>query len=211
MITKIGTHHFGPTSPDNPLSSSKNLTEAQIESAHKARTFNKSNLGWHIGYNVIIWRDGSWKQYRELGEQTAAATGSNFNTFHICMAGNFTLGVESPTVEQIKSLTTIIRALIENNPQSIGIKVAIGQTYSFSAYEIYPHRVLQPNHTSCHGTCLGDNYGRVIAFEYLKEKYNTNIFLSKMLSTIIDFFNKRKFGKIKQLGSVDFSDEGIIY
>ena len=209
-ITKICSHHTGPTSPTNPLSSSKDLTEGQIENAHKDRGFNISFLGWHVGYNVIIYPDGTWKQYRLLGEQTAASTGSNFDTFHICMAGNFTSGVDSLSLKQIETLTMIIRALVENKPQTVGIKLAQDAVYSFSAYDIYPHRILQPNHTTCHGNALGDNLARSIAFEYLREKNKGNPFIYKMLSTFIDFFNKRKFGRIK-VGVKDYSDDGIIY
>lgn len=210
MINKIGVHHTGPLTPNNALSSSKNITEDNINNAHRERTFNLSDLGYYIGYNVVIYSDGSWKQYRLLGEQTAAATGSNFNTFHVCMAGNFTKGVDKPTPEQLKSLKLIIISLIENKPSSIGIKVKVGATYSFTAFDIYPHRVLQPNHTSCYGDSLDDNFARLIAFNYLREKYNANPFMFKVLSTIIDFFNKNKFGRIK-LGVKDHSDSNINY
>jgi len=207
--TKIGVHHSGPTSPSNPYSSSKNLTESQINKAHQSRDFNRSNLGYYIGYNVIIYPDGTWKQYRLLGEQTAASTGSNFNTFHICLLGNFTVGVDSPTKEQVASLKSIIAALIENYPSSIGIKTVAGQQYHFSAYNIFPHRALQPNHTSCYGSVLGDNWARDIAFQYLKQKNSANPFMFKMLSMIADHLNGIR--AVWVVGGSDDSDEGINY
>lgn len=214
-ITKIGVHHSGPLSPTATYQSGKGLTEASINSAHKARTFNLSQMGFYIGYNVVIYEDGTWKQYRLLGEQTAAATGSNFNTFHICMIGNFTLKpdgtmVERPTTEQLKTLKLLITTLIENKPSTIGIKTVLGQDYSFTAYDIFPHRVLQPKHTSCYGNVLDDNFARNIAFEYLKEKNKANPYVFTFLCVLADYFQKRKLGTIK-LGSNDFSDEGIIY
>lgn len=196
-ITKICSHHTGPINQVNPLSSSAGITESQINNAHKARDFNLSALGWYVGYNLVIYRDGSKKQYRLLGEQTAAATGSNFNTFHICIVGNFTSGVDAPTAEQVATLTQVIRALIDNKPETVGIKVAQNATFNFTAYNIFPHRILQPNHTSCHGSLLDDNFGRNIAFEYLKEKNKVDPVLYQIYSFIANFFKSRKFGGVE--------------
>lgn len=214
--TKIGVHHSGPMSPTDPYSSSRNLSEAVINSSHKARDFNLSQMGFYIGYNVVIYPDGSWKQYRLLGEQTAAATGSNFDTFHFCLIGNFTMAgrdnVDVPTTKQIATLTQLMRALLDGRPESVGIKTVGGQEFAFTAYNVFPHRVLQPNHTSCYGDLLPDNWARNIAFDYLKEQNKSNAVLFKILCLITDYFNARKLGRIKPLAGVtDFSDEGIIY
>jgi hypothetical protein len=214
-ITKIGLHHSGPTSPTDPYSSSAKLTEAQINAAHKAREFNLSKMGFNIGYNVIWWPDGSRTQYRLIGEQTAAATGSNFDTFHGCAIGNFTLMRDGKPVDvmpkaQYDCMRRDIIALIENRPESVALKVLPGATFSFTPYNIFPHRILQPNHTSCNGNAYGDNWGRNIAFQYLKEKNQSNVVLFKILCTLADFFNGVKLGTIR-LGERDFSDEGIIY
>ncbi len=206
IMTDIGTHHSGPTSPTDPHSSSKSLTEAQINSAHKARGFNRSEMGWEIGYNVVIYRDGSWKQYRLIGEQTAAATGKNFDTFHDMMIGNFTWGVDFPTSEQIATQKLILGALMDNAPQRIGLKVKEGTVLSFTPYRVNPHRILQPNHTDCHGNILDDNFGRDLAFAYIKDKYKSDASLYNALSFIAAFF-RSTFLKSRNLGSIDDEKE----
>ncbi len=208
--SKIGVHHSGPMSPSDPLSSSKGLTEASINNAHRDRDFNLSKMGFYIGYNLVIYPDGTRKQYRLLGEQTAAATGSNFDTFHICLIGNFTKGVDTPTTQQLATLRFVLISLIENKPEGAGIKVVPGQSYSFSAFNIFPHRILQPNHTSCYGPALDDNWARNIAMEYLKQKWNSDLLIYRMICAMSDFFNKKKFGRIS-LGSDGHSDCGITY
>jgi hypothetical protein len=208
MVTMIdiGTHHSGPTSPTDPYSSSVNLTEAQINSAHMNRQFNKSSLGWYVGYNIVIYRDGSWKQYRLIGEQTAAATGKNFDTCHIMLIGNFTPGVDSPTLPQITTLRLLMGALMDNDPKRVGMRVKDGTKLSFTPFRVNPHRVLQPNHTSCHGNLLDNNFGREIAFTYIKDKYKSDPVLYRAMSLIASYF-KSTFLKSQKLGSIN-DDKG---
>lgn len=218
--TKICVHHSGPLSPTDPYSSSKFLSEQSIDRAHEDRGFNKSTLGFYIGYNVVIYPDGTMKQYRLLGEQTAAATGSNFDTFHICLIGNFTKNqypkflydyVDRPSEAQITTLKNLMASLLDNYPQKSGLRVLPGNDYSFSVYNIYPHRILQPNHTSCYGNLLDDNWARNIGFDYMKEKYKSSPVIFKVISALSDFFSKAKLG-MRDLGSQNWdSDEGTNY
>lgn len=163
-ITKIGLHHFGGIG-DNQKAVSSGLSEQTINLAHKERwpELPSELSGSFIGYNVIIWPNGTVTQYRYVGEETAAATGSNFDTFHICLAGNFSKGVETPTDKQLASLKALLRAALNGSLGAYNIKTKLGTKLDFSISRIFPHRILQPNHTECNGSSLPDNWGSVLA------------------------------------------------
>ena len=61
-IKNIAVHHFGAPKT-SPLYPSSRLTEKSIEMIHSDRDhwpgFVSELNGSHIGYNFIIWRDGS--------------------------------------------------------------------------------------------------------------------------------------------------------
>ncbi len=46
--------------------------------------------------------------------------------------------------------------------------------------------------------------------EYLKQKWNSDLLIYRMICAMSDFFNKKKFGRIS-LGSDGHSDCGITY
>lgn len=155
MIKNIGLHHFGPPSP--------NLTLSQLNTAHKARWPDfPSELrpDLFVGYNFVIWKDGSWLQARFVGEETAAQKGHNFDTVSICLQGDFSVGKDSPTPAQISTLAWLMRMLVSGNPVGEGIKVKSGTVLDINQKDIYPHRILQPNHTECNGSSLADDWGK---------------------------------------------------
>lgn len=158
-ITKLCVHHSGGLGTDNNAKSS-NLTISEINLAHKARDFNLSEMGYYVGYNAVVGPDGTMTQTRFIGEETCAAVGSNFDTVHICLLGNFNKGIETPTVSQQMKLRSVLEALIDGAPDRVGLKVKPGTTLNMSFGAIYPHRVLQPNHTDCYGTGLTDTWAR---------------------------------------------------
>lgn len=73
---------------------------------HKVQGFPISSLGFFGGYNYIISADGSLKQYRVDGEETAAVKGQNFNSISIALCGNF--DIERPTSPQMNTLKSLI-------------------------------------------------------------------------------------------------------
>ena len=153
-IKNIIVHHFGGIGSNNNAST-HNLTEAHINAAHKARwpTFYSDFNGSYIGYNVIIYRDGSWRQYRYVGEEMAAVIGHNEDSFHICVAGNFNKGVDTPTTMQTETLRKIIKAALENRLEPMGIAIASGTYFNLSVKDIYPHRLMSPKgYTECYGS-----------------------------------------------------------
>lgn len=187
VIKNIAIHHFGP---NGASPKSAHLTEAHINNAHKARwpEFPSELNGSYIGYNFVIYLDGEMKQYRFIGEETAAQKGHNFDTVSICLAGNFTTGVESPTFAQKMKLKNTILALLRNDLK--GMMIKHGTSCDFSVDRIYPHRVLQPNHTSCYGNSLPDNWAKNLV---------TNDIQLNLLTTLLELC--RKLLKLKKLGS----------
>jgi hypothetical protein len=156
----ICIHHFGPKGSD-PMSKTSSQTEREINEAHKIRwpDFPSQLNGSFIGYNFIIWPDGTIKQYRYIGEETAAQKGHNFDAISICLAGNFTKGVELPTLEQKIKLRGVLQAFI-NGFSPLDYKGMPGTTVNVAKERILPHRILQPNHTECYGSALSDTWAQ---------------------------------------------------
>ena len=207
IISKICTHHYGGRANDI-YAPTADTSVSQINNAHAARTFNLSSMGWYVGYSFIIFKDGTVQQFRALGEQTAGATGSNFDTIHIALAGNFItrpdgMVVEKPTSEQTSSLKTLIMNLLRE-PQRY--TVAPNTTFDLSATRIYPHRILQPNHTQC--DCLPDNWARNLITEVTDPRILLLQQLLQTYRTLYDLLYKRKFGKI--VGGTDKSCAGLL-
>jgi len=66
------------------------------------RGYNKSTLGYFVGYNWFCDVDGTLTQTRAVGEKTAAQLGHNWDTESICLAGDF--NIDYPTKAQEKVL-----------------------------------------------------------------------------------------------------------
>src|SRR3990167_2189169 len=151
-IKKIGVHHFAG-----------NLTLAQVNSYHKERwpEFpSKLRPDLWVGYNIIIWKDGSWLQTRFIGEETAAAKGANLGVVHIALNGNF--DVEKPTWAQINTLKRMLVSLVNNNLSEF--RVLPDTSVKVSKENIFPHRLMGVTDTKCYGVLLRDDWARIIAF-----------------------------------------------
>lgn len=80
---------------------------------HKAQWNFKSSLGYYLGYNYEIAKNGRVSQARKDGETTAACYQNNMNdgrAIHIALDGNF--DSEKPTPEQIYALRDLMRKLV---------------------------------------------------------------------------------------------------
>lgn len=160
-ITHIAIHHFGGLAT-NPSAPTSQHTLEDINRTHKARWPDfpsKLRPDLYIGYNAIIFPDGSMVQTRYLGEETAAVKGWNKTAVSFCLAGNFNKGVENPTWSQRQKLGTVLKALLMGKPELVGLEILKYTILDLTANNIVPHRILQPG-TDCYGTSLEDNWAR---------------------------------------------------
>lgn len=116
----------------------------QTNQFHKDKWNMKSTLGFYGGYNFEISKTGTIRQFREIGEETVAATGHNFDSIHICLDGNF--DIELPTEAQKKSL----KSLLEKYVLEYGIERSC----------IVPHRHFKDVLKSCFGSKLKDTWAQ---------------------------------------------------
>ena len=138
----VCVHHSGGIE-NNPLASTKLFTAETINKAHQAKWNYKSSLGYFGGYNFFCDYWGNMTQFRAVGEETMAQKGYNFNgqVVSICLAGNFTKGVDIPSEAQ----KTALKELILQFPQ-------VPNT------NIVPHRHF--GQTDCYGLGLSDDWAR---------------------------------------------------
>src|SRR3990167_109417 len=206
-ITNFATHHAGGMQA-NPFAFTQNQTWQDIDNAHKERWPEfKSSLGYWGGYNVFIAKNGSWKQFRKIGEETAAVKGHNQDTFSTCLAGNFNLGkegwlIESPTPDQVKTLTMFEERALDGTLGQI-LEMVPGTEVDIKFGNIGPHR--QWGSTDCFGTSLKDDWARELVRPHLEKKIGL---LSKIISLyyqILDLLRKQKMrlGGIRPVSCLD--------
>ncbi len=153
-IQNIGVHHFAGV-----------LSLAELNRTHKAEwpdLPSKLRPDLYVGYNIVIWQDGTYLQTRYLGEETAAQKGHNFDTVSISLCGNFS--INQPTYAQKQTLAFLAGHICEGKAQEIGLKILPGTTINVPRTNIFPHRVLQPNHTECYGSLLSDAWARELVY-----------------------------------------------
>lgn len=116
----------------------------------------KSSLGLYVGYTYEIAANGTVRQARAIGEETAAVIGYNFNSVSICLDGNF--DIEKPTIAQMKAL----RALLVEIMGMKGVTVSIRN--------VLPHRgsydlLHEPEQKSCYGRLLPDTWAQSLVLQ----------------------------------------------
>ena len=129
-------HHTGGSDAD-PYADTSHHTVQMVDKWHKQIGFNKSKLGYYVGYHYFIEKDGKVTQCRIHDENGCHTVGYN-QCIGICLAGNF--DATMPTVEQIASLKGLLLALSKN-----------------SKILPVPHRKFAP-HKSCYGSKLPDDW-----------------------------------------------------
>lgn len=80
---------------------------------HKSKWEAESSLGFYLGYNYEIAKNGRVRQARADGEVTIACYQKKMNDgrcLHVCLDGNFDL--EEPAPEQIYALRDLLRVLV---------------------------------------------------------------------------------------------------
>lgn len=180
-------HHCGGIGFD-VLASTKHHTAEMINQAHKARwNFIDPLTGKYGGYNFFITSSGEITQFRALGSETCAQLGFNFNgvAISICLAGNFTKGVDLPTREQENALRELYKQLPQVAP-----------------YNIVGHRSLT-GFTECPGNALKDDWARNIILDR-----NTQLsIMLQMLSIMMDILRKMK-NPVGKLQGWETTDKG---
>ena len=85
-------------------SASDDVSATTIDEWHKTRGFRE------IGYHFVIRQDGSIEPARSFESAGAHAKGRNTTHLVICLTGHF--GKHSPTLEQLDSLTRLVKGLM---------------------------------------------------------------------------------------------------
>jgi hypothetical protein len=106
------------------------------------------------------------------------------------------------TPEQHLAYVNLVMKLLRKDYRDFVI--APNAVIDLSVSRIFPHRILQPHHTSCYGDSLDDNWGRDVI---LKRMYGEIEILQKLLYT---YQKLLLLISPKKLGSNDKSCEGFI-
>ncbi len=211
-ISFIADHHSGSIGNDT-YAKSQHLTWIEINEAHRQRWDFISSLNFYGGYNFYIQSDGSYKQFRAIGEETAAQIGFNFNCVSICLAGNFTMKngvrIEQPTTMQLETRKKIINQLISKNYTDI--KIVPGTVIDVSVKSIHPHSFYQQ--TACN--CFIDGWGQELMKETDNEVETHQTAVLGLIDAILLLITKLKgelqilFTK-KKFGAMDRSCDGRV-
>ncbi|MDA3839891.1 MAG: peptidoglycan recognition family protein [Patescibacteria group bacterium] len=81
---------------------------------HKGRWGLVSSLGYYLGYNYEIAKNGRIRQARKDGEKTVACYQGDMNSgqcIHICLDGNF--DIEKPASTQVFALRDLLKKLVQ--------------------------------------------------------------------------------------------------
>lgn len=116
-----------------------------INEWHRARAFVKSELGYFVGYHVVIEKDGTVERARDDLERDCDALGHNFDSLSVCLVGNF--DKTDPTAEQLASLGKVLSGWCKK--------------YNISPLAIYPHRKFAAK--TCYGNRLENVFGTLVA------------------------------------------------
>lgn len=114
-----------------------------VNTYHQQRLFDKSSLGFYVGYHYFIEKSGKLIQARADTDEGMHTIGFNLKSLACCLAGNG--DVELPTPAQVETLK---RWLNEKAKQ-----------YNIPKEKIKPHRLfLGHNEKTCYGKLLKDDW-----------------------------------------------------
>lgn len=134
---------------------------------HKAQWNFKSSMGYYLGYNYEIAKNGKVYQARKNGETTAAAYQANMNDgrcIHIALDGNF--DTEKPFPNQIFALRDLMRELVKE--------------FDIKKENIVLHSAYAPK--SCPGTNLELGFLQSLVFpEAVNEPSPTTLDLKQLI------------------------------
>lgn len=210
-VDTIYFHHSGGTAV-NYYASSRNLTLQEIDNVHQQRWPDfpssiinpKTKQGYFVGYNGVIFPDGSFVQTRAFGEETAAVKGYNLGSLSFCIIGNFDLGktgwpIDIVTNQQIATMKKIMLDLLESGWKTPPYIIAPDTIFSIKINQIYPHRF--HGQTDCYGTSLSDRWAKDLYLSVVGEKLTA---IQTALFNLLQLVSKMRgiFGKFSRLGGV---------
>lgn len=113
---------------------------------HQQQWNFRSSLGCYAGYTYEIAADGTIRQARQEGEETAAVIGYNKNSVSICLDGDF--DTEQPTQAQASSLRQLL--------------VEVQSRHNVPIKNIVPHRFAcgNPPRKTCYGNLLANDWAQ---------------------------------------------------
>lgn len=135
----IIVHHTGGTDLD-PLCDTSNQSFEVVNEYHRQKWEFKSSLGYYLGYQYYIDKNGKITQARSDTETGAHTIGQNDNSIGICLAGNF--DVTLPNQKQVEALKTLVSSLMDKH--NIPVK------------NVVPHRKFA--NKTCFGRLLADDW-----------------------------------------------------
>lgn len=177
VIKNIAIHHSGGLGSDN-FASTRHLTVVDINRAHKERWnfpsgYMKAKDGspFYVGYSAIYDpKSREFTQCRAIGEETAAQYGHNFDTFSLCIIGNYnrrplsnpSMPVDSLTLENEKDIVEFLHDLLEGNKR--GLIESIRGRLDLSISRVYAHRFF--GQTDCYGSFIKEDHFRELLIAY---------------------------------------------
>lgn len=173
-LTNIAVHHSGGVAND-PYASSLHLTPQQISAYHRQRwdNYNPSmvilddSMRWAGYCDIYDPKTRVFTHCRALGEETMAQYGHNFDTYPLCIIGNYSIdpatgkSVDPMTPEIIEDVSRYLLKMIEGDYSDIVVKP--GTVLDFAISRTHPHRFYQQ--TECYGTSLSDKWIQDILLE----------------------------------------------
>lgn len=136
-------------------------TEKSIQRTHKERGFPISSLGWHVGYQYMIYGNGQVKQYRADKDNGAHCKEDlmNFKSIGICLIGDF--DKELPSIPQIAALKDLMQKKLTQ--------------FKIHPDKIVPHRVFA-GYKSCYGNKLPSDWAKKLITEGVESMSKTVVF-----------------------------------
>ena len=116
-----------------------------VNEYHRQKFGMKSSLGYWVGYQYFIEKNGLLFQARADNEEGAHTIGHNKDSIGICLAGNFDL--ELPTEAQKQTLKNFLKRKM--------------QEYNIPLQNVVPHRLFA--NKTCYGYKLSDDWARNLA------------------------------------------------
>ena len=114
-----------------------------INRYHQQRLFDKSSLGFYVGYHYFIEKSGKLIQARADTDEGMHTIGYNLKSLSICLAGNGDM--ELPTPAQTETLKKFLNQK--------------AKWYNIPKEKIVPHRKLLTHHEkTCFGILLKDDW-----------------------------------------------------
>lgn len=104
--------------------SKQNLQLDAVNSYHKQKWGDQSELGYYVGYNFFCEPTGARTQTRKIGEETIAQIGNNCanppydcGMVSYCMAGYF--AEEKPTTHQVEDFKEFVAEIRSKYPKAV--------------------------------------------------------------------------------------------